>query len=125
MSNTYQTSSDDHKNLVTLTIVTSVPRSMVFSFDNTQSTNSSGIIEILTAHGKHSIQMQPFVYFGNTKVAVHGRDDSTNVTLKQLNLNDNTTLHVIFTQQYFVQVSSPYGQMVGSGWYDAGSWPHC
>jgi hypothetical protein len=121
VSNTYQTRVTIN-NLVTLTIVTSVP-GMVFSFDNNQfTTNSSGIIKILTAHGHHSLQMQPFVYFGNTsRLRFTGWDDSTNATLRQLDLNDNTTLHAIFTQQYFVQVSSPYGQTVGSGWYDAGS----
>jgi len=121
VSNTYQTRVTIN-NLVTLTIDTSVP-GLFFSFDNTQfTTNSSGIIKILTAHGQHSIQMQPFVYFGNTsRLRFTGWDDSTNATLRQLDLNDDTTLHTIFAQQYFVQVSSPYGQTVGSGWYDAGS----
>jgi len=96
---------------------------MVLSFDNTQfTTNSSGMVQILTARGQHTIQIQPFVYFGNaSRLRFTEWDDSTNATLRKLNLNDNTTLNAFYTQQYFVQVSSPYGQTVGSGWYDAGS----
>jgi hypothetical protein len=109
-------------NLVTVTIVTSIPV-MVLSFDNTKfTTNSSGIIQIQTVPGQHSIQVQPFIYFGNTsRLRFTGWDDSTNTTMRQLNLNDNTTLYAVYTQQYFVQVNSPYGQTAGSGWYDAGS----
>jgi hypothetical protein len=121
VSNAYQTRVTVN-NLVTLTIDASVP-GMFFSFDNTQfTTNSSGIIQIPTARGEHSIQIQPFVYFDNTsRLRFTGWDDSTNATSRQLNLDDNTTLHAVYTQQYFVQVSSPYGQTVGSGWYDADS----
>jgi hypothetical protein len=109
-------------NLVTVTIGASVP-GMVLSFDNTKfTTNSSGIIQIQTVPGKHSIQVQPFIYFDNTsRVRFTGWDDSTNATLRELNLNDNTTLYAVYVQQYFVRVSSPYGQTAGSGWYDAGS----
>ena len=109
-------------NLVTLTVDASAP-GMVLSFDNTQfTTNSSGMVQILTVRGQHTIQIQPFVYFGNaSRLRFTAWDDSTNATLRQLNLNDNTTLNAFYTQQYFVQVSSPYGQTVGSGWYDADS----
>ena len=108
--------------LVTLTLDASVP-GMAFSFDNTQfTTNSSGTIQILTTEGQHSIQVQPFVYFGNTsRLRFTGWDDSTNATLRQLNLSDNTTLNAAYIQQYFVKVNSPYGQTAGSGWYDVDS----
>jgi hypothetical protein len=121
VSNTFQ-SRVIFNNHVTLTIDASVP-GMVFSFDNTQfTTNSSGIIQILTARGQHTIRIQPFVYLGNTsRLRFTGWGDSTNATLRQLSLNDNITLNAFYTQQYFVQVSSPYGQAVGSGWYDADS----
>jgi hypothetical protein len=121
VSNSYQARVTVN-NLVTVTIDASVP-GMAFSFDNTQfTTNSSGTIQILTTEGQHSIQVQPFVYFGNTsRLRFTGWDDSTNATLRQLNLSDNTTLNAIYTQQYLVQVNSAYGQTAGSGWYDVDS----
>jgi hypothetical protein len=121
VSNTYHATVSIN-NLVTLTMDASVP-GMVFSFDNTQfTTNPSGMVQILTARGQHSIEVQPFVYVGNNSRFRFTRwDDSTNATLRQLDLNENTTLHAFYTQQYFIQVTSPYGQTFGSGWYDADS----
>jgi hypothetical protein len=109
-------------NLVTLTIDVSIP-GMAFSFDGTQyATNSSGLTEIKTARGQHLIQVQPFVYSSNaSRLRFSGWDDSTNATSRKVNLDDDSTLHAVYTQQYFLQVSSRYGQAAGSGWYDANS----
>jgi hypothetical protein len=123
VSNTYHaTVSINISNLVILTMDASVP-GMAFSFDNAQfTTNSSGMVQILTARGQHSIEVQPFVYVGNgSRLRFTRWDDSTNATLRQLDLNENTSLHAFYTQQYFMQVTSPYGQTFGSGWYDADS----
>ncbi len=109
-------------NLVIVTVDSSVP-GMVFSFDGTQfATNSSGLAEIHTTPGQHTIQIQPFVYLSNaSRLHFTGWEDSPNATSRQLNLDEDTTLDAIYTQQYLVQVSSPYGQTVGSGWFDANS----
>ncbi len=109
-------------NLVTVTINSTVP-GMVFSFDGSQfATNSSGLAEIHTTPGQHLIQIQPFVYLSNaSRLRFTGWEDSTNATTRQLNLENDTTLDAIYTQQYLLQVSSQYGQPIGSGWYDANS----
>src|SRR5208337_2266705 len=109
-------------NLVIVTVDSSVP-GMAFSFDGTQfTTSSSGLAEIHTAPGQHTIQIQPFVYLSNaSRFRFTGWEDSANATTRQLHLEEDTTLAVIYTQQYLVQVSSPYGQTAGSGWYDANS----
>lgn len=109
-------------NVVIVIVESSVP-GMVFSFDGTQfATNSSGLKEIHTTPGQHTIQIQPFVYLSNaSRFRFTGWEDSANATSRQLDLDEDTTLDAIYNQQYLVQVSSPYGQTVGSGWYDANS----
>ncbi len=109
-------------NLVTVTVNSSVP-GIVFSFDGTRFvTNSSGLAEIHTPPGQHTMQIQLFIYLSNaSRYRFIAWEDSTNATTRQLNLDGDTALDPIYTQQYLLQVNSPYGQTSGSGWYDAKS----
>jgi hypothetical protein len=109
-------------NLVTLTIETPVP-SMPVQVDSTQyQSNSSGSIEIETARGSHSVQVQPILYQSNvSRLQFTEWEDSSNATLRQIDLNDDTTLVAIYQEQYFVNLVTPFGTPEGSGWYDGNS----
>lgn len=108
--------------LMTLTLKTSVPN-LTILFDNTQYvTDSSGIIQIETARGAHTISMQPLVYQNNvSRLQFAGWPDSTDGPSRQLDVNNDTTLMVLYVKQYFVSVNSAYGTPEGSGWYDENS----
>jgi len=108
--------------LVTLAVQTSIPRTW-FAFDGAKyATNFSGVAEIQTVPGQHLVKVQPFIYLSNvSRLRFVGWEDLTNETCRQISLNGDETIEISYVQQYFVQVSSTYGQTKGSGWYDANS----
>jgi len=107
--------------LVNLT-VQSFP-GVVFYFDGrSYSTNSSGFAEIPAVRGQYLVEAQSFIYLSNaSRLRFVGWEDLTNQTPRQISLAGDRTIEVLYVQQYLVQVSSVYGQTVGSGWYDANS----
>jgi hypothetical protein len=109
-------------NFSALIIETSYP-DIGFSFDGTQyTTNSTGFMAIQTTLGQHFIQIQPFIYLSNTsRLRFVGWEDFTNATSRQIQLAGDSTINIAYVQQYLLQVSSPYGQASGSGWYDTNS----
>jgi len=109
-------------NLATLTIRTSHP-DLSFSFDGTlHATNSSGLTTLEVSVGPHVIEVQPLIYLNNaSRLRFTGWEDSTNQTLRRIDLEGGETIEASYVQQYLVQVDSVYGQAVGSGWYDENS----
>jgi len=109
-------------NSTTLTIET-FPPGVSFLFDGTQySSNPNGLAKIETSTGQHLIQVQPFIYLGNgSRLRFIGWEDATNETSRQLNLNGNESIALIYVPQYLIQVTSTYGETNGSAWYDANS----
>ena len=107
---------------VTFTLETFVP-GLAFSFDGVQYvTNASGLAQIETSQGQHVISLPRFVYVSNSsRLRFTGWEDSPSATYRQLNLEGDSILVASYSQQYFIQVNSQYGQPSGSGWYDAGS----
>jgi len=109
-------------NLVTLTIETSVPNVPVLADGTQYQTNSSGRIEVETTRGPHSVQVQPLLYQSNvSRMKFTEWEDSSNATLRQIDLNNDTTLVAIYREEYFVNAVSPVGTPGGSGWYDRNS----
>ena len=108
--------------LDTLTVRTSSP-SVSFWFDGAQyATNSSGLVEIQTVAGQHTIMAQSFIYLSNvSRLRFLGWEDSTSELSRQISLDRDETIGISYVQQYLVEVNSPYGQTDGSGWYDANS----
>jgi len=109
-------------NLITLTVETSYP-GVSFSLDGTQyTTNSTGFTAVQTPMGQHLLEAQSMVYVTNaSRLRFVGWEDLTNKTSRQIWLEHDGAVQISYVQQYFVQVSSPYGQASGSGWYDANS----
>jgi hypothetical protein len=105
-----------------LTVETSYPN-IGFLLDGTQySTNSTGFVELQVTTGPHLIQAESFLYQGNTsRLRFVGWDDSVNQTSREIQVDGNMVLEISYVRQYRIQVNSPYGQALGSGWYDANS----
>ena len=62
------------------------------------------------------------IYINNTQREVFDgwNIGNKNITLK-LNVNKNYNISPIWTTQYYLNVTTPYGSANGSGWYDNGS----
>jgi len=108
--------------LVTLKLTSNVPNLTLF-VDGTQYTSDqAGHFEMETLRGMHSVQIPPLVYEGNvTRVVFTHWSDSNNSPLRQVGLENDTTLSASYRKQYYVAVISPYGTPFGSGWYDENS----
>ncbi len=109
-------------NLVTLAIKTSAPNVPVLADGIQYRTNSSGCIEIETTLSHYIVEVQPLLYQSNvSRMKFMGWEDSSNSTLRQIELNNDTALVATYREQYFVNVVSPVGTPEGSGWYDVDS----
>jgi hypothetical protein len=109
-------------NTITVTLQSNVPN-MTLLFDSAAYTViASETIRFETLPGVHRIEAQPVTYQSNTSRAVFNEweDGSLNAN-REVTLSNDTTLIAFCRYQYFVNVKSPYGVSVGSGWYDENS----
>jgi hypothetical protein len=109
-------------NLVTLTVEGAYPNSTI-AFDGiSYAASASGELQLQVARGPHTIEVQAMSYVGNVtrKVFVEW-EDGTNVNPRTVVLNSDSQISPVYQTQYFVSMSSPYGEATGSGWYDEGS----
>jgi hypothetical protein len=105
--------------LFSLAISTSVPDVTVDLDGVSYKVPAAGTIQFEASPGQHSVQVQAVIEFGNgTKAVFTEWGDQTTSLRKQVFLDNDTILSVIYRRQYFVTVISPYGTTVGSGWYD-------
>ena len=105
-----------------LTVETSYPN-VGFLLDGKEySTNSTGFAEIQVTTGPHVLHAEAFLYQGNaSRLRFVGWGDSVNQALREIQVDGNMALEISYVQQYLVQINSPYGQAVGSGWFDVNS----
>jgi hypothetical protein len=90
-------------------------------FDGVQHTASEAA-QLETVPGMHLVQAPASIYFNVQRRAVFTQwDDGTSAPMRELNLNDNTTVIAYYRMQYFVNATSPYGNLTGGGWYDENS----
>ena len=108
--------------LVTLTLNTSIPNATVIFDGATYSTPDSGQLRIDAPIGSHTLEVQPISYVDNSTRSVFVEwEDSSSANPRAIVLDQDTQVYAVYQTQYFVSVSSPYGNTTGSGWYDEGS----
>jgi hypothetical protein len=105
-----------------VTVVSTFP-SMTIVFDGSQfNTSENGIIHLETKLGQHTLQIDPVTYLGSvTRIVFVDWGDGSDEASRELNVDNDTVLYLNCRLQYFVNASSPYGQVAGSGWRDADS----
>ncbi len=108
------------RNSVAVTMEASVPN-VTLRFDGTQYSVSSSI-QLETVPGTHVIQSPIMVSLTNLTRAVFTEwEDGTSTSVRQVNLQSNTTLVAYYRKQSYVNATSSYGRVAGSGWYDENS----
>jgi hypothetical protein len=85
-------------------------------------TGPSGDITLNATRGEHNLSVPPVIMMGNTARAVFEQWNmtSTSPTL-QLPMSSDLCLLAIYRKQYYLNVTSPLGQISGAGWYDENS----
>jgi hypothetical protein len=103
-----------------LTLEATVPN-VSLVFDGTQYTVSKPV-QLETEPGMHTLQLQPVIYISSLTRAVFTKwEDGTSTVVRQVSLDSNATLVALYRKQHFVNATSPYGLVRGSGWYDENS----
>ena len=104
----------------TATLETNVP-SVPLLFDGIQYTVSTPV-SLKTMQGGHIVQAPPFIYLnGSTRFAFTRWEDGTPTPVRQVILDSSATFVANYRKQYFVNATSSFGQVEGSGWYDENS----
>jgi hypothetical protein len=85
-------------------------------------TGPSGDIMLNATRGEHILSVPPVIMIGNTARAVFEQWNvtSSSSTL-QLPMSSDLCLLAIYRKQYYLNVTSPLGQISGAGWYDENS----
>jgi hypothetical protein len=106
--------------LLTVTLGTTASN-ISLTFDGNQYA-VSGSAEITTTRGTHTVQAPPVVYLSNqSRVVFTQWEDGSSSVIRQVSIDSNTTLVAYYRNQYFVNATSTYGSIAGSGWYDENS----
>jgi hypothetical protein len=104
----------------TATLKTNVP-SVPLLFDGIQYTVSTPI-SLKTTSGGHTVQAPPFIYLnGSTRFAFTRWEDGNPTPARQVILDGSATLVAYYRTQYYVNATSSFGQVEGSGWCDENS----
>lgn len=107
-------------NALTVTLETTISN-MSFIFDGTQYA-ASRPVQLEATPGTHTVQAPPVFYVSAQTRAVFTQwEDGTFVPVRQVSLDSNATLVAYYRKQYFVNATTPYGLVAGSGWYDENS----
>jgi hypothetical protein len=68
------------------------------------------------------MQSQPVIYINSLTRAIFTKwEDGTSTLIRHVSLDSNATLIAVYRKQYFVNATSPYAHVRGSGWYDENS----
>ncbi|HKM78532.1 MAG TPA: hypothetical protein VJZ03_05605 [Candidatus Bathyarchaeia archaeon] len=109
-------------NLVTLTVEGSTPNSTIMFDGVSYSASATGELRLQTSRGTHMLEVQPICYVDNmTRKVFVEWEDTTVSDQRTIVLSGDTQVFAVYQTQYFVNMSTPYGQATGSGWYDEGS----
>lgn len=105
--------------LITLTIITSVPNVTLLVDGSLRTVPSLGNVQFEISRGSHSILVMPVIPLNSTARFVFTQwNDGATSPQKDILVENDTMFTAIYRRQYFVNASSPYGIVQGSGWYD-------
>ncbi len=110
------------KNTLTVKLQTSISNASIW-FDGVQYVvPESEAVRLDTGPGVHIVQVEPVVHLNTLTRALFTQwDDGTTEPIRQVNLDNETSLVAFYRIQYYVNATSPYGNVKGSGWYDQNS----
>mgnify|MGYP002153772303 CR=1 FL=1 len=115
ISSTFVTVSDSF----TATVIIRYP-SVPVQFDaESFRTGTFGEVTANATPGEHLITVPPVIMLGNASRAVFQQwNDTLSGPTLHLTLSGDLALLAIYRRQYYLNVTSPFGQTNGSGWYD-------
>jgi hypothetical protein len=111
----------DATSQVTLQILTGVPDNRILIDGAVYYTSSTGLLQLQTCSGVHTIELQPAVARNDTRYLLTGWSDAAASPLRTIQLDNDTSLMAVYRSQYRVSVVSPFGATSGYGWRDANS----
>lgn len=107
-------------NTLVVTLETTVP-STILVFDHA-TYQVAGQLQLEVKPGLHTVQSPRVIGLTSQTRAVFTEwEDGTSSPIRQVDLRSNSTMVAIYRTQFFVNVTSPYGQAYGGGWYDENS----
>jgi hypothetical protein len=109
-------------NQATLRIISMVPNNQILIDGVAFTASSSGQLQATLSRGFHTIEVKPVIYQSNeTRYLFRQWDDSDASTTKSIELYNDTVMEMVYQEQYYVNVTSPFGITDGSGWHDGTS----
>ena len=112
-----------HVNPLTLTITSAAKNAQVVNVNGTlYSTDASGKAVItINQLGTYIVQIPtPYSLNQTTRLIFVQWDDGTTNNQKTIMVNSDQTYSLTTKTQYYLNVTSAYGNIQGSGWYDSG-----
>jgi len=107
---------------IVLTVMMTYPNVPVEIDGEQLHTETSGQVTMNLPLGDHVISVPSIIMLGNTSRAIFQEWDGTVASPSlRLTLSRDTALFAIYRQQYYLSVTSPFGQTTGTGWYDKAS----
>jgi len=102
-----------------VTVITGYPNLPVVLDGENFHTGDDGEVRLNTTAREHIISVPPMIVLGNTSRAVfqHWNGTFSSPTL-HLNPSTDLSLLAIYRLQYHLNVTSPFGETTGTGWYD-------
>jgi hypothetical protein len=107
-----------------LTIMSDVKNAQIVSVNGTlYTTDASGkVIITINQLGAYAVQiLTPYNLNQTTRIAFVQWNDGTTSNQKTITMNTDQTYSITTKIQYYLSVTSTYGNTVGSGWYDSDS----
>jgi len=85
-------------------------------------TDSLGRLQVPISSGIHTLQLEASIPADpGVRIGFGGWNDGSTSNPRQINIGGNITLIAKFVTQYLLTAYSPFSNVSGSGWYDAGS----
>jgi hypothetical protein len=101
-----------------VTILTSIPHMPVFVDRTVVQTDTSGEIQLYLPWGQHQINVPGTIPIDqSTRNAFRAWSDGVQQSNRTVNVGGNLTLSAEYGVQHKVEASSPYGLVMGAGWY--------
>jgi len=107
---------------VALTVMMTYPNVPVEVDGEQLYTETSGQVTVNLTPGEHVVTVPSVIMLGNTSRAVFQEWNSTASSPSlRLTPSNDMALFAIYRRQYYLSVTSQFGQITGTGWYDEAS----
>jgi hypothetical protein len=84
-------------------------------------TDIKGMVKLFVAPTRHSIKIQEVFFEGESTRHIFAKwSDGKNESFREIVVKNDTLIHAIYRTQYLLKVFSPYGEVIGGGWYNKG-----